>query len=59
VYALASEYLQAAETYVTILREELGYSVDGSFALAAKYIEPIENTEVADYVTARLITLGQ
>ncbi len=59
MYALASEYLQAAETYVTILREELGYSVDGSFALAAKYIEPIENAEVADYVTARLITLGQ
>jgi hypothetical protein len=59
VYERAAEYLNTAETYVTILHDELGFSMEGSFTLAAKYIAAIDETETADYVTARLITLGR
>ncbi len=54
----AAEYINAARTYVTILRNEMGYTADGSFTLAAKYIGTIDNPDVADYVTAQLINLG-
>jgi hypothetical protein len=58
VYERAAEYINAARTYVTILRDEMGYTTDGSFTLAAKYIGTIDNPDVADYVTAQLINLG-
>jgi len=57
-YERAAKYISAAQTYVTILRDELGYTADGSFTLAAKYIGTIDDADVADYVTAQLINLG-
>jgi hypothetical protein len=58
VYERAAEYLSAAETYVTVLTEELGYSTEEAFTQVARYIGSIDDLDVADYVTARLITIG-
>ncbi len=59
IYERAAEYLNAAETYVKILTDDFGYSTEGSFTLAAKYIGTIDDLETADYVTARLIAVSQ
>lgn len=58
IYEQAAEYINAARNYVTILKDEIGYTADGSFTLAARYIGSIDNPDVADYVTAQLIELG-
>lgn len=59
IYEQAAKYLSAAEAYVTILTEELGFTTDGTFSQIAKYIGTIDDPETADYVTAQLINLGQ
>jgi filamentous hemagglutinin family protein len=61
-YAAAGEYLDALAKYVSILTDEMGFSMDESMQFATNnYIDKLaegENVGVAAYVAARLAALG-
>jgi filamentous hemagglutinin family protein len=61
-YAAAGEYLDALAKYVSILTNEMGFSVDESIQIATNnYVQKLvegENLGVAAYVAARLAALG-
>jgi hypothetical protein len=60
-YALAGQYLDALAEYVSILRNEMGFSADDAVRLATNnYIQNLTEgqTGVAAYMAARLAAMG-
>ncbi len=56
-YASAAEYIGAVMSYVNILTNEFGFTMEESLELVSKYIVTIEDEAAANYVLVRLIQL--
>jgi hypothetical protein len=60
-YAAASQWIDAVVAYITIMRTEMGYSLEDATAFAQKYLTPVTesgNAALTAYVKARIAALG-